>query len=100
MQIDRAHINSQKDHAQDVLASMVCSGCKLSRTSALIQPEEVLHFGRPCAPVLSAPLAPIVIFMSMLSGTDILVGMLKLLCFGAKNVCDVDATHAKLAYGL
>lgn len=99
MHIDRAHINSQKYNAQDVLASKVCSGCKLSRTFALIQPEEVLHFGRPCAPVLAAPLAPIVTVMSMLSGTDILVGMLERLCV-AKNICGVDAAHAKLADGL
>ncbi len=48
---------------------------------------------------MAATLAPILLCMSMLSGTDILVGVLERLCFGEKKLCAVDAAHAKLAHG-
>ncbi len=48
---------------------------------------------------MAATLVTSVVCMSMLSGTDLLVGVLERLCFGEKNLCDGDAAHAKLAHG-
>ena len=47
---------------------------------------------------MAATLAPSVVSLTLVSGTDILIGVLERLCFGEKDLCDVDAAHAKLAH--